>query len=299
MTLTMEQFAQLMERSIKAAVSSARTEPGTQEATVTAADFPTTVVWRDPNPIQHPNSMSFSLLRRFPLVPEKKHILEIIQFKFKPADLHKLIPRPSASNPERGNIAFDPVTQTMKHSPLPAVKHYPNLDTLLVALNEYFNILTAHLVHLKSAEHVANFSIATRKYVTLLARWNGIYRWDAIVNYHLAFHETMIPMMQAGEFLGWELSDESLRLEFLAPFPRTSNSARDFPHGGSAQSSSGKRQGPPPSNSTEICTKWNEGRCGITCPNRRKHQCSACNSPSHTVGSGKCSSSTSKSAAAG
>jgi hypothetical protein len=182
---------------------------------------------------------------------EASLLLSIIRHDFLPDDLHKLgrkwKPRdyqaPTTSSP----------------------KTYPSLDSLLIPLNTFFSVLTAYAYSVDRSDVACLIATGGYTYSTLLIEYNQQYQWNAVLEYHMEYHNKRRAEMALGDYSRWGIPDLDLQSRFLMPHIRSAAPAK---------AKAPKEQ--------QYCFGFQSGSCQTTpCPDKRMHKCKNCDAPDH------------------
>ncbi|THU99727.1 hypothetical protein K435DRAFT_595537, partial [Dendrothele bispora CBS 962.96] len=219
----------------------------------------------------NPVPPSKSLLDLFPSVPQNT-LLDIARHDFLPFDLRKLNAHlrdnsdaVSGNTSSSGSISRD----------------FPNFTSLYRPLCTYFAILTTFAAAGGDANVVAALSRGTFEYSNLLFSYAQRFEWDAVVRYHIAFHDVQRCEMRNGNYAGWGIPNVGLMGIHLFGYSKT----RSTTSASKSSSSSTRPSGRKPKDQ-QTCFDWNKGLCSKDpCPEGRIHRCKNCESPDHKEGS--------------
>jgi hypothetical protein len=137
-------------------------------------------------------------------------------------------------------------------------KAYKNLNSILLPLNTYFGILTAH----------ANGTLATyfHRHTAHLVTLASEYKWVAVLEYHTLFFNRQRGDMLNGDYVSWGTPD--LALLALSVYPHWKQVQPT-----SSVKSPAKRTTSGSGDST--CRNYNLGKCDSPCAWKRSHICSS------------------------
>lgn len=202
-----------------------------------------------------------SLRARFPDV-EAAVLVSIITHEFRAANLHKLDP----TNRDKDTAyTFNGTTNQFEVSHR-AAKEYKTAFSVLVPLNHYFSILGFHLPKTDTVPFVFH------QYMAHLIELVAIYEWSAVYDYHSVFFNRRRAEMSAGNYSGWGAPASDLLDKHVYGHRKPTP----------AKSSRTPGAGRSPSNPSEVCRKFNDGKCLTTpCPWGRPHTCSTCGKADH------------------
>ncbi|KAL1667455.1 hypothetical protein GGF50DRAFT_48501 [Schizophyllum commune] len=217
-----------------------------------------------------------SLYDIFPLI-EPELLLAIAQHTLKPTDLHKLDSR-YRDKVDQGS------SESAASNRGPPVKDYPSLNSLVIPLHVYFQVLGAFgATGGGSATDVFNIMQGGFQYLQHLTQLHQHYEWAGVLEYHMAFHLKRRRDMGNGDYSGWLQPDAALMSTIL--LHRTKQYGRDSRSGAGSSGSSKVKAGSSPSGripkGEQTCFLYNTGTCTTPCPDGRKHVCKRCSSPSH------------------
>ncbi|KAJ7712343.1 hypothetical protein B0H14DRAFT_2167018, partial [Mycena olivaceomarginata] len=193
-----------------------------------------------------------SLRTLFPDI-EPACITAVITHELRAVDLYKLDPRLKDTEPTYSLSATGAFEMNVsKH------KAYKNLNSILLPLNTYFGILTAHA----NGTLAAYFHRHTAHLVTLASE----YEWVAVLEYHTLFFNRRRGDMLNGDYVSWGTPD--LALLALSVYPH-----RKQVQPTSSAKSPAKRTTSGSGDST--CRNYNLGKCDSPCAWKRSHICSS------------------------
>lgn len=195
-----------------------------------------------------------SLLFLFPEV-EQALLLAVIDHQLAAKDLYKLDSQFRDKSDGPGDSTNEATT-----------REYKTLNSLLVPLFKYFQILAAHTGQI---EHVLKFFT----YSEHLLRFHADYEWPAILAYHSAYFNKRRRDMSQQNFRSWGSNDTDLFFEHLIARRRVPKAA--VGSAGSKKASAGAAK--------TVCNNFNLGKCASPCQFNRQHVCSTCASTAHAA----------------
>ncbi|KAF7419602.1 hypothetical protein PC9H_002193 [Pleurotus ostreatus] len=203
-------------------------------------------------------------------------VASIGKHEFRPQQLGKLIP----------NVTSKPTTTTyaledgaLRATDTAPIKDLPDFSSFMRALGVYFQILYRYVGTTGNVQAVIDVAVSTQSYANLLHEYSRYFAYPAILTYHIAHHSRRIREMIRGDYSLWGDEDRAL----VGPLHR-SNMNQDVK---SASSASAKGKASTSSSSTrdvstQVCNKFNDGRCPTTpCKSGRVHKCATCGSSAH------------------
>ncbi|KAJ3759021.1 hypothetical protein EV360DRAFT_26813, partial [Lentinula raphanica] len=122
---------------------------------------------------------------------EERHVLDITRHEFRPYSLHELDHR----NRSRASDTINSVGGT--------VRDYPTLDSVVVPLLTYFNILIAYARLGGNPDAGCNLAMGVMSYVASLMEMAEEYQWAAVFDYHVEYMNVRRYEMKKGNYLGW------------------------------------------------------------------------------------------------
>ena len=112
---------------------------------------------------------------------------------------------------------------------------YPAFGTLFRPLVRYFQVLIAFAGTSGDAAVVSWVASGMMEYLSHLVKLDELYRWPAVLAYHMEFHRKRIMEMARGEYGGWADIDGGLHAEYLF--------GKEKARGDDSHSGSGRRRG--------------------------------------------------------
>lgn len=223
----------------------------------------------------NPSAGALSIPDFFPDV-DAAVVASIGKHEFRPQQLGKLIP----------NVTSKPTTTTyaledgaLRATETAPIKDLPDFSSFMRALGVYFQILYRYVGTTGNVQAVIDVAVSTQSYANLLHEYSRYFSYPAILTYHIAHHSRRIREMIRGDYSLWGDEDRAL----VGPLHR-SNMNQDVKT--SSASSAKSKQSPSSSTprdvSSQICNKFNDGRCTTTpCKSGRTHKCATCGSSAH------------------
>ncbi|KAJ3827123.1 hypothetical protein F5880DRAFT_1465058, partial [Lentinula raphanica] len=132
---------------------------------------------------------------------EERHVLDITRHEFRPYSLHELDHRNRSRASDTINLVGGQVdTRAQREG---TVRDYPTLDTVIVPLLTYFNILIAYARLGGNPDAGCNLAMGVMSYVTSLMEMAERYQWAAVFDYHVEYMNLRRYEMKEGNYLGW------------------------------------------------------------------------------------------------
>ncbi|KAJ3822374.1 hypothetical protein F5880DRAFT_1484254 [Lentinula raphanica] len=218
-----------------------------------------------------PAASSKSLYALFPNI-EERHILDITRHDFRPYSLHKLDRRVrSKVDTSKGGLDALALSEG-------SVRDYPSLDSVVVPLLTYFNILIAYARMGGNPDAGCVLSMGANTYVASLTEMAKKFQWAAVFDYHVEYMNLRRYEMKDSNYLGWGPIDGPL-YALVAAHPKPVSPPSQF----GFKSKPSKEPGQQP------CFAWNRGECSsLPCPDNRQHVCRSCGSKDHKRGDPAC-----------
>ena len=254
-----------------------RANAGISSSTSSKANTPFGLFPKFVNNTTKPNGKTY-LPDLFPLI-KPSILLEIVKHEFDPEDLYKL-----DSNRMRVMENENIVLATVEGKVLTKdTKGYPDLSFVLRPLTVYFEVLSAFAATSGDPYEVLSIFRDTTEYIRSLRQFSIQHEWDAVLNYHFAFHRKRRAEMACGNYSGWRWNDRQLCLSHL------SDHFKAFPKKSRTQTYRTETSIGTP-RALQICRKFNLGTCTLLdpCPMGRIHRCDLCGAPGHSQYSGLC-----------
>lgn len=224
--------------------------------------------------MQQRDPLGKSIIRAFPDLASAT-IISVLRHDMEPVDIFKLDP----SLTDR--VKADPTLQA-SFGLAGNAKNYPTPSSLLIPFGVYTRLLVYHAKSSAVPTDAATLAFGLSAYTSKLLQWSDEFTWEAVLNYHVRFHNRRLRDMREGDYDGWlEPTDVQLAPEFLWRHPLPLKSKL----GGALAAAS--KSGRPVEE--QYCHRFQAGDCsGSECPAGRLHKCSmrACGSLAH--GRDKC-----------
>ncbi|KNZ71923.1 hypothetical protein J132_05197 [Termitomyces sp. J132] len=186
--------------------------------------------------------------------------MAIIMHEFKAADLHKLDP---INQDKEVTYTFNGMTNHEISNC--TTKKYKSPFSVIVPLQHYFNVLGFHLPRSNNIPFV--FYEYTAHLIELIAE----FEWSAVFQYYSVFFNCHQLEMAVGDYSGWEIPAMDLLSKHVYAYRKAMPGKQPRTAGNMCTS-----------NPTDICHKYNEGKCTMTpCPWGCPHSCTTCGKTDH------------------
>ncbi|TBU30567.1 hypothetical protein BD311DRAFT_218931 [Dichomitus squalens] len=137
--------------------------------------------------------------------------VQIRNHSFEPKHLYKLA-NDTARRPRTERHAPPSDASVYSSDEVPMEEAYPDLFSIVDPLSKYFKVLNGQCRDLETLRDLAECLAA---YVTNLVWLQREYEWQAVLEYHLAFHRKRLPEMRGGIYCKWLTIDEVLKHKLL------------------------------------------------------------------------------------
>ncbi|KAJ3835333.1 hypothetical protein F5878DRAFT_500259, partial [Lentinula raphanica] len=132
---------------------------------------------------------------------EGRHVLDITRHEFRPCSLHQLEHRNRSRASDTINFGGQVDTRAQRGGSVR--DKYPTLDSVIVPLLTYFNILIAYTRLGGNPDAGCVLAMGAMSYVTSLMEMAERYQWAAVFDYHVEYMNLRRYEMKEGNYLGW------------------------------------------------------------------------------------------------
>jgi hypothetical protein len=209
-------------------------------------------------------SVSPSICSLFPNV-KAACITSVINHSFCTSNLYKL---DSQYHNKETSFSFNGSTHEFEVSNC-ATKDYKSLNSIILPLNAYFAILSAHIPNQQM------IPLVFFQYLSHLQKITSDYEWAAVLKYHILFFNCCwMEMLELGDYSQWADADTGLMSEYVYSHKKTVLTKVASQTSGSPHTTSSTLD-------CEVCRQFNPRLCVGKCANGRPHMCSTCGKADH------------------